>query len=59
MFKLEPDEDEYDANKTVAQDEEKTTCLRGLCTVRRKSWPHKCGEDDPCESFEDFTKRRW
>ena len=60
MLKLEHDfYSEYEPNRTVAQDEEKTTCLRGLCTVRRKSWPHKCGEDESCESLEDFTKRWW
>ena len=61
MLKLEDDTDEYDANKTVAQDEEKTTCLRALCTVRRKSWPNKCGtdDDDACETLEDFAIRWW
>lgn len=59
MLKLEEDLDTYDENKTNSDDEERTKCLKGICTVRRKYWPLKCSKEKYCETFSDFAQRWW
>jgi len=60
-FLVSDDLDEFDANKERALDEEKTNCVQGLCTVRRKYWPvNNCGKNDnKCEDIYEFSTRWW